>query len=323
MSVSGLPFDDIRDILSNLPMGDDTALQLVRERNGEMAKVFGAAGTHWMEWLAKWSGKSPAITRPLIALFAGNHKVGEYVMNVTNMETIELVSHLAAGGAPVNQVCASNDIGLKVFDLALQFPVEDISSQEALDEKGSAATIGFGMEAIAGGVDILGLSAFGKGSEIANLVLLSLLYEIDPNTIKLDTSSKVNKQILDHANKASKLHSAAKNEPLELLRRVGGREHSAIAGAIIAARTNHIPVVLSGATAFAIVSLLEREKSGSCDHCLFAGYAPTDHNSNPLQLKQWNILPSGGELIDGSASALAITMLKSFAAIHSNSVLGS
>ncbi len=29
------------------------------------------------EWLAGWSGKSPSIARPLIALFAGTHGVSE------------------------------------------------------------------------------------------------------------------------------------------------------------------------------------------------------------------------------------------------------
>ena len=49
---------------------------------------------------------------------------------------------------------------------------------------------------------------------------------------------------------------AALDDPLEILRRLGGREIAAMAGAIISARLNHIPVVLDGYVACAAAALL-------------------------------------------------------------------
>ena len=41
-------------------------------------------------------------------------------------------------------------------------------------------------------------------------------------------------------------HGAALDDPLEVMRRLGGRELAAIAGAVLAARQNRIPVLLDG-----------------------------------------------------------------------------
>ena len=43
-----------------------------------------------------------------------------------------------------------------------------------------------------------------------------------------------------------KLHASHLNDPLEVLRRFGGREMAAICGAILAARLQRIPVILDG-----------------------------------------------------------------------------
>jgi len=180
MSLSGLPFDDIRELISNLPAGYDDIEEIAAKRSAALSEKFGFGGKEAMlcNWLSLHSGKSPNVSRPMVALFAGTHKASAGVLGLGEA-TLETVTRMAAGGAPINQVCATHDIGLKVFDLALQYPVEDITSEDAMDEKGSAATIGFGMEAIAGGVDVLGLAAFGQGSEIANAAILSKMTDKD------------------------------------------------------------------------------------------------------------------------------------------------
>lgn len=318
MSVTGLPFDDIRALLKNLPKADDDAHALAIERNEDLRSVFGALGKQakLTQWLAAWSGKSPIITRPLIALFAGTHKIEENLkqgLAAKEESTLDIVTRLASGGAPVNQVCAASDIGLKVFDLALQYPVEDILVSDAMDEKGSAATIGFGMEAIAGGVDVLGFSGFGKGTHIASAAILALLLDE-----KIEDFLPVeDAESIELAEAAMVKHESAKGNALEVLRRLGGREHSALAGGILAARTNHIPVIYDGLVAWSVVAVLLAENAGSCDHCISA----TKHNilSNTLDAAYvFEDMTNGN---DGSSCAQAIAYLKTSADIHANSVL--
>ena len=80
-------------------------------------------------WLAKWSGRAPpAINRPLVAIFAGNHGVARRGISPRPVEATQRAVELcAAGGAAINQVCLAYDLGLKVFDLALHLPTGDIT----------------------------------------------------------------------------------------------------------------------------------------------------------------------------------------------------
>ena len=77
MSNTAMPFDDIRALFNDLPGPDAHAAQMVNERDSQLTKPPGALGKleDIAEWLAAWTGRKPQITRPLVAIFAGNHGV--------------------------------------------------------------------------------------------------------------------------------------------------------------------------------------------------------------------------------------------------------
>ena len=66
------------------------------------------------------------------------------------------------------------------------------------------------------------------------------------------------------------LHGSHRGDPFEVLRRVGGREFAAIAGAILAARMERIPVILDGHAATAAAAVLQAVNPAALDHCVVA-----------------------------------------------------
>jgi nicotinate-nucleotide--dimethylbenzimidazole phosphoribosyltransferase len=190
--------------------------------------------------------EKPQINRPIVALFAGNHGVhargiSRWPMGITQT----MVDTFMQGGAAINQLCALHGLGLKVFDLALDMPVADFTEEAAMDEKGCAATIAFGMEAIAGGVDLVCLGEMGIGNTTSASAMYAALYggKVEDwvgDGAGADEAQRARK--VDAITKGLALHESHLQDPLEVLRCLGGREIAAMVGTIISARAERIPV---------------------------------------------------------------------------------
>lgn len=325
MTVSALPFDDFRNLLAALPAVDTDADAKVRAtfakataRQGSLGRIGEIAA-----WLAAWSGRSPPmVTRPLVAIFAGNHGVvAQGVSRRPASATAEVVEFIAAGGAAVSQACVANDLGLKVFDLALHLPTGDITREAALDERGCAATMAFGMEAIAGDTDLLCLSGIGVGgSTVAATLFAAIFGGSGGDWVDEDAEAGKSARRRAAVDAALARHAGHLRDPLEALCRLGGREFAAIAGAILAARMEKVPVLLDGAGALAAAAVLKAANPAALDHCLLAARASgagAERAANQLGLQP--LLDLGLEDGQGTNAALAAGLVKTAALIASGS----
>ena len=323
MSNSALPFDDIRALFKSLPGPDTHAAQLVNERDSQLTKPPGALGKleDIAEWLAAWTGRRPQVNRPLVAIFAGNHGVTKQGVSTFPSEvTGQMVANFTNGGAAINQICIANDLGLKVFDLALELPTKDISEEAAMDERTCAATMAFGMESIAGGTDLLCIGEMGIGNTtIASAIYLALFGGIAEEWVGPGTGHDPAGVALkaDVIRKAVKLHSDHIGDPLEVLRRLGGREIAAMAGAILAGRVQRIPVVIDGFVASAAAAVLHAVEPTSLDHCMFAHVSAEPAHHKALQaMNKTALLNLDMRLGEGTGAALAAGIIKSAALCH-------
>ncbi|MBX3525559.1 MAG: nicotinate-nucleotide--dimethylbenzimidazole phosphoribosyltransferase, partial [Rhodoblastus sp.] len=168
MSISGKPFDDFRNLLDVMPQASEQAVAVVRAHDAQLTKPPGSLGRleEIVEWLAAWQAKTPpTVERPTVVVFAGNHGVTDQGVSPWPREvTKQMVANFGAGGAAVNQICATFGAGLKVFEMALEIPTKDITQDAAMTEAECAATMAFGMEAIAGGIDLLCVGEMGIGN---------------------------------------------------------------------------------------------------------------------------------------------------------------
>lgn len=324
MSASGLPFDDFRELLRNLPGPDTAALVAARERDGQLTKPPGALGRleEIAFWLAAWTGRPPAVNRPLVAIFAGNHGVTRQgVTPFPASVTAQMVENFAAGGAAINQICVAHDLGLKVFDLALDYPTGDITEEPALSERDCAATMAFGMEAIAGGTDLLCIGEMGIGNTtIAAAINLGLYGGTAEEWVGPGTGSEgeVLMRKIAAVEKAVALHRDHLSDPLEVMRRLGGREIAAMAGAILAARMQKVPVIIDGYVATAAAAILKAANPAALDHCLIGRVSSEPGHMRAIEkLGKTPLLALGMRLGEGTGAALAAGIVKAAAACHS------
>lgn len=324
MATTGLPFDDFRELLANLPGPDEAAVRAVRERDPQLTKPPGALGRleQIAEWLAAWTGRAPAVTRPLVAVFAGNHGVTKQGVSAFPSEvTAQMVANFAAGGAAINQICIAHDLGLKVFDLALEMPTGDITQEAALDERACAATMAFGMESIAGGTDLLCIGEMGIGNTTIAAAIFHGLYGgtaeewVGPGT---GAQGEGLTRKIRAVETAVALHRPHLGDPLELLRRLGGREIAAMAGAVLAARVEKVPVIIDGYVATAAAAVLHAANPTALDHCI-VGHVSTEpgHTKVLEKIGKTPLLALGMRLGEGTGAALAAGIVKAAAQCHS------
>lgn len=320
---TGLPFDDIRNLLKELPGADAGAAARAREREAQLTKPPGALGRieNLAEWLCAWQGHHPPkAERIVVAVFAGNHGVVDQgVAAYPQAVTQQMVANFQNGGAAVNQICKSFGLGLKVFELALEKPTRDITLGPALEEAECAATMAYGMEATEG-CDILCIGEMGIGNTTVAAAIAHGLFQGEAEDW-VGPGAGVGQDGLrrkaEAVRRAVALHHSHLGDPLEVLRRLGGRELAAMAGAVLAARLQRIPVILDGYVATAAAAVLKALRPDALDHCI-AGHlsAESAHRRLLKKLEMTPLLDLGMRLGEGSGAALAAAIVKAATDLH-------
>jgi nicotinate-nucleotide--dimethylbenzimidazole phosphoribosyltransferase len=323
---SATPFDDIRALLGNMPDADVEAVSKVRARDSQLTKPPGALGRleEIVEWLAAWQRRAtPRVERPVVAVFAGNHGVvAQGVAAYPQAVTAQMVANFQSDGAAVNQICKTFDLGLKVFELALEVPTADITEAPAMTEQDCAATMAYGMEAIANGCDLLCIGEMGIGNTTIAAALSHGLFGgkpedwVGPGT---GVDGEGLKRKADAVRRAVALHRDYLTDPLEVLRRLGGRELAAMAGAIIGARMNRVPVLIDGYVATAAAAVLFKGNPKALDHCMAAhASAEPAHAALLSRLSKKPLLDLGMRLGEASGAALAAGLVRAAINCHNN-----
>lgn len=322
-AASGLPFDDIRRLLANLPGPDEAARAAVAERDSVLTKPAGSLGRleEIASWMASWQARGrPSAEKTLVAVFAANHGIAARgVSAFPQSVTRQMVGNFSAGGAAINQLCEANGLGLKVFELALDKPTPDIVEDDAFDEKSCAATIAYGMEAVAGGIELLCLGEMGIANTTVAAAVFHALYGGEAEDW-VGRGTGVDKAGLTR--KADAVRAAVARigtgvEPLEVLRRLGGREIAAMVGAILAGRIERVPVIVDGFVTTAAAAVLHAANATAIDHCLFAHRSAEAAHGRVLEkLGKTPLLDLRMRLGEGTGAALAAGIVKAALAAH-------
>ncbi len=315
--------DDVRALLSSLPGPNETSLSQADEREPQLTKPPGSLGRleELSHWLAAWQGRHPAtMDNPRAHVFAGNHGVTAKGVSAYPSEvTIQMVGNFQAGGAAINQLCKTFDISLKVDALDLDNPSADFTEGPALSEEETVAALSHGMAQVVAGTDVLCLGEMGIGNTTSAAAICHALYGGEatdwtgPGTgVQGEAMNAKIRVVADGVNR----HDC--KDGLDILMCLGGRELAAIAGAVIGARLNSVPVMLDGYVCTAAASVLEAMAPGALDHCQ-VGHVSSEPGHQRLLtcLNKAALINFEMRLGEASGAALAVGLLKAAAACHS------
>ena len=310
--------------LRALPQADMAARSAAIARQGELTKPPGSLGRleDIAVFMAGWQGNPlPRLDRGNAVVFAGNHGiVARGVSAFPAAVTAQMVANFEHGGAAINALSRAAGLDLKVVSLDLDQPTADFTEAPAMSEDECLAAINAGAAAVADAPDLVVLGEMGIGNSTTAAVLCLASFGgsasdwVGPGT-GVDDDGIGRKIAVVEAGLA--LHRNALTTPFDILRRLGGRELAAIAGAVVAARLAGVPVLLDGFICCAAIAPLAAACPDILAHCL-AGHVSAEpgHRLVLEHMALEPLLSLGMRLGEGSGAATATLLVRAALAAH-------
>ncbi len=315
---------DIHALLARLPVADEEARARAWQRDSALTKPPGALGRleEIAAFMAAWQGRNPPRLEVVkVAVFAANHGVAAQGVSAFPAEvTAQMVANFEAGGAAINQLCEAFDCRLQVVPLMDLRPSGDITREAAMSEREFLAAFGAGLRVAAERPDLLCLGEMGIANTTVAAALLHALFggqPIDwcgPGTGLDEEGVRRKAQVVA---RAVARHAAVRDDPLELLRCLGGYEFAALAGAIVGARVLRVPVMLDGFMTAAAAAALHQARVDAIAHCLAGHVSAEPAHAQVLKLLDKEpLLNLRMRLGEASGAALATQVVRAAVATH-------
>lgn len=307
----------------HLPGPDSAATDAAKDRQANLLKPPGALGRleEIAVWLAGWQGSTgPIADRVAIRVFAGNHGLTAHGVSAYPAEvTAQMVGGFEAGLAAINQLSHLLSADLQVTPLMDLRPTADSTAQAAMTEAQALDCFCQGLGSVPKDCDVLVIGEMGIGNTAVSAALLAQLYD-ETATDWVGRGTGLNPEGMTHkANIVDQTLRRHKNAviPADILKCLGGFEFAAMAGAMVGARLNRIPVVLDGFNVTAAAAVLFAADTAALNHVI-AGHVSEEqaHRRVLDRLKLDPILDLGMRLGEGSGAATAIPILRAAAACH-------
>ncbi len=311
--------------LSDLPIADQPAIAAAAARQDVLTKPPGSLGRleEIALFIASWQGRErPRIERGRVAVFAGNHGVAARGVSAFPASvTAAMVANFRAGGAAINALAAAAGLELVVVPLSLDQPTADFTTAPAMSEAECLDALNAGAAVVGPDLNLLVLGEMGIANSTAAAALCALSLGgcgadwVGPGT-GVDGAGIARKCAV--VDEALVRHTGA-DSPFEILRRVGGREIVAIAGAIVAARLARVPVLLDGFICCSAVAPLAAAYPDIVAHCL-AGHVSAEPGHRRLldRLGLVPLLSLDMRLGEGSGAAVAAGIVRAALAVHND-----
>lgn len=279
------PFNDLCDLVAQFPgpvSSDNTSGKAPVQTMNAAAIV-----ADILPWLAGWQGRgAPSLAESHICVFSSAYE------GFDAAAALSFAEDAGRGNTPVNKLCRDQGIGLRVLEMAPSVPhrvSEDWADRDCM------AAVAFGMEASAAEGDLLGLAAVAPGCEEASRAFFEqLVAEFGwPGNASAAGEEDRDRQI----------------GVLDLMRAHAGREVAAILGAMIAARSRRLPVMIEGWSALAALLVLKQLRPDASDHVCLAAVENGDYRETASAMGLVPIIGPDVGLGAGCGVAMAVSAI--------------
>ncbi|MCM8766693.1 MAG: nicotinate-nucleotide--dimethylbenzimidazole phosphoribosyltransferase [Candidatus Omnitrophica bacterium] len=264
--------DKIKEVVSKIePINENIGVK-IQAKLDNLTKPLGSLGK--LEQLAKKIGMikntiTPNVENKYIFVFAADHGVCEEKISAYPQEvTQQMVYNFLNGGAGINvlarQINAKViviDIGVKkkiitesknFIDRKINFGTKNMKKEPAMTKKEATSSIEVGIEIVESmkdKIDIAGVGDMGIGNTTPASAITSVLTgcKVEDCTGRgTGIDEQTYKRKIEVIKEAIKRNNVDKDDPIDVLSKVGGFEIGGIAGVILSCAKNRIPVVIDG-----------------------------------------------------------------------------
>ena len=324
---------------------DETARSAAQARQQQLTKPPGALGqleSIAIQLAAMQGREKPQLDKVFISVFAGDHGVAEEnVSAFPQLVTAEMIKNFARGGAAICVLAKQLDAKLEVVNLGTAFDTGNLpgvlqcnigngtanfAKQPAMSETQLAEALQAGRDSAEHAADLGAQLYIGGDMGIANTTsaaaLACALLKHTPQQLAgpgtgLDANGVHHKA--EVIARALTLHAAHLNDPLEILRRLGGFEIAALTAAYISCAQRGITVLVDGYITTAAALLAVRIQPAVANWLLYAHRsAEPGHILMLNALKAETLLELGMRLGEGSGAGVAVPVLRLACALHND-----
>jgi nicotinate-nucleotide--dimethylbenzimidazole phosphoribosyltransferase len=316
---------------------DEEAMAAARDLQARLTKPAGSLGT--LEDLAiRLAGLAGVCPPPLptpatVAVFAGDHGVhAQHVSPWPQEVTAQMVANFVAGGAVVNAFARQAGADVMVVDVGVKFPLHggatllaanvrrgtrDLTVEPALtrDEARAAVEVGIGVAGalVEAGAKCLLTGDMGIANTTPAAALIAVFTggtpaEVTGRGTGIDDETYARKVAVVTA--ALDRHAPDPADPLGVLAAVGGLEHAALAGFLLAAAAHRVPVIVDGVIA-ASAALAAAAFAPDVVAAMVAGHRSAEPGASVAlaHLGLTPLLDLGMRLGEGSGAVLALPVV--------------
>jgi nicotinate-nucleotide--dimethylbenzimidazole phosphoribosyltransferase len=330
----------IKQVCDQIGPVDQSWLQAARERQLTLTKPPGSLGR--LEKIANRLAAiqrtvTPRVTAKRIYVVAGDHGVTtEGVSAYPREVTAQMVDNFLRGGAAINVLARFGGIDVRVVDAGVDADLTDrkalihaktmrgtanFAVGPAMTRAEAEACVVAGIEiarvAASDGIHLLGIGEMGIGNTTAASAITSVLLKCDPEGVT-GRGTGINDDELAHKivviRRAIEINELNAGDAIEVLAKVGGAEIGVMAGIVLGAAANHLPVVADGFISTTAAALALKLQPNVSDF-LFYGHRSSECGHAALidLIGEQPLLDLSMRLGEGTGAALAMHIIEAAA----------